>query len=191
MPKDVSRRGWLKALVPTAADAVGHTMGVAIAETITPQRRPPGALPEARFLLRCNRCHDCIRACPHGAVLQFTTTAGRTLEGTPVMRPERRACEMCEGFPCAAACKEGALAVPEQPETVRLGRVRIRTDLCIAYLGPECGACTGLCPEGATGCMRLPGWRPEIDGERCNGCGRCIHACPTAPKAIEMEPLDG
>jgi len=94
---------------------------------------------------------------------------------------------MCEGFPCAAACESGALVVPTE-RLVRLGRVRIATDRCFTYMGPECGACAGICPEGVEA-IRMVGTHPEVDDASCIGCGLCIDACPTLPAAIEMVPM--
>ena len=75
------------------------------------RRRPPGALPEETFLARCTACGDCIKACPHNAIHVLAEWV-KPGTGTPVMVPDSRACHMCEGFPCAAACGEGALAQP-------------------------------------------------------------------------------
>jgi len=184
---EISRRKWLRGIVPAAADTVAQAAGVSIAMTVKPQRRPPGARPEPEFLALCTRCTECADACPHHAVLAYNDKAGKTLAGTPIMRPERRVCEMCEGFPCARACPEGALVVPDA-SVWWLGAVRIRADRCIAFMGPECGACTGLCPPDAPA-MSVIRDKPELDVDACVGCGRCIHACPTTPRAIEMVPL--
>lgn len=184
--ENVGRRRWLSGILPTAADAVVSTVEARL-ESFPPQRRPPGAVSEGRFLRLCTRCDECVEACPHGAVLKFTDAAPPPLAGTPVLRPDRRACHMCEGYPCAAACPEGALAPPEVTPWP-LGRVAIARDRCIAYMGPECGACVGVCPEGLAA-IRLVAWRPVVDADRCVGCGLCIEACPTRPAAIELEPL--
>jgi ferredoxin-type protein NapG len=149
------------------------------------RRRPPGALPEETFLARCTACGDCIKACPHNAIHVLAEWV-KPGTGTPVMVPDSRACHMCEGFPCAAACGEGALAQPQGPWF--LGTVSIDIFKCLPFRGPECGACAGLCPSGADA-LRLRRGRPEIDPERCVGCGLCIEACPVKPSAIKLDPL--
>ena len=68
--------------------------------------------------------------------------------------------------------------------------VVIDTARCIAYCGPECGACAGLCPPGAESALRMVRARPELDATRCTGCGRCVASCPTSPPALELIPLD-
>lgn len=136
---------------------------------------------EASFLQRCTRCGDCVRACPHASVHVYNPGTG-PLEGTPVMLPERRACHMCDGFPCAAACETSALVPPETP-VWPLGTVQVDPARCIAFLGPECGACRDLCPPAAPA-LRMRRERPDIDANLCVGCGRCIEACPTRPAAL-------
>jgi len=187
MPKSLGRRGWLESLLPVAADAAAELKG--LREGPPPRRRrPPGALEEERFLELCTRCGECIVACPHGAVLYYNEKAPPSIQSTPVMRPERRACEMCDGFPCAVSCEPGALQVPSE-RFAAIGVVRIAEDRCIAYLGPECGACVDACPHPLRA-ITLERWRPVVDREACVGCGRCIHRCPTSPPAIAMEPLE-
>ena len=63
-------------------------------------------------------------------------------------------------------------------------------DRCIAFMGPECGACIGVCPEATPG-IALQAWKPVVDAQACVGCGKCIHVCPTSPPALEMVPLSG
>ncbi|MDH5676812.1 MAG: 4Fe-4S dicluster domain-containing protein [Myxococcales bacterium] len=145
--------------------------------------RPPGAIAEAAFRKKCSGGGDCVEACPKGAIFVFAENTGE-LAGTPLMLTGERPCSLCEGFPCAAACPTGALSVPE-PDAVKLGTARILKEHCLAHRGPECGACAGLCAAGAEA-LRLVASKPVIDEARCNGCGLCLPACPTSPRAIEM-----
>ncbi len=186
MTDPVGRRKWLRGLLPVAAEAVQQMAEVRGGEP-PPRRRPPGAAPERLFLNLCTGCGDCVEACPQNAIFTFEEEAG-SLAKTPLLLPEQRACVMCEGFPCAAACDEGALT---PPETVNwpLGKVSLNESACFAYQGPECGACADLCPNGIRG-IYMEMFRPKVDRDECVGCGRCIVACPTQPKAIELQPLE-
>ncbi len=184
---DMSRRDWLRTRVPAAIDVVARNLAPRLSADPDLQRRPPGAVPEVSFLARCTRCGDCSEACPYGAIHIYCDDAGQT-SGTPILLPDHRACHMCDGFPCASACSEGALTQLPEP-TWHLGEVRIDESRCIAFSGPECGACANRCPHDVDA-LELIGTKPQIVTERCVGCGLCIEACPTIPTALELLPLD-
>lgn len=74
-------------------------------------------------------------------------------------------------------------AEPEEEEPKVFAH--LATEHCIAYLGPECGACADLCPEGVDA-LKLVLARPIISAQQCTGCGDCVHACPTSPRALEL-----
>ena len=183
---DLARRSWLKGLLPAARDAVAQGLVSQLERVFPPRRRPPGAVLEASFLTLCTRCGECTSACPHGAIHTYRADAG-VLAGTPVLLPDQRPCHMCEGFPCVTACMEDALIRPEEA-IWPLGEVRLAEQRCIAFAGPDCGACASLCPPEAEA-LKLVRGRPVIDPELCVGCGRCIEACPVLPAAIELLPL--
>lgn len=183
---DLARRNWLKGLLPAARDVVAESLAAPLERVFPARRRPPGAVVEASFLALCTGCGDCVSACPHAAIHTYRESAG-VLAGKPVLLPDQRPCLMCEGFPCVVACEEGALMPFEKP-TWPLGEVRLVETRCIAFAGPDCGACAALCPT-ETEALRLVRGRPVIDPEGCVGCGLCIEACPVLPAAIELIPL--
>ena len=188
-PNPTSRRGWLRSLVPAAAEAARELKSAARpVPPPPPRRRPPGAVAERRFLAGCTGCNDCVKACPENAIFSLAPDVSPGA-GTPVMRPAERPCTMCDGtFPCVSACPEGVLEMP-QGAVWRLGLVQIDTARCLPFRGPECGACARLCPEGARGALTLRRGRPVIDPELCVGCGLCIDACITTPSSIQLSPL--
>ena len=154
--------------------------------------RPPFALDEAAFTAACTRCGACIEACPKGVIFALGEALGGDLAGTPALSLVQRGCALCDDAPCAAACETGAL----HRETGEDGRpapfpplalCRIARESCIAFQGPECGACASLCP--VPGALVLEGGtRPAIDPERCLGCALCREACVTEPKSITIHP---
>lgn len=146
---------------------------------------------------RCTRCGECVTACPHRAIFLFNDDQGE-LSRTPVMMPDERPCHLCAELFCVASCASLALVPPTGPledggdsaaaGRLSLGTVVINESDCLAFKGPECGACVGLCPREASAISAVR-WRPQLDASACLGCGLCIEACPTEPKAIVLRPV--
>ncbi len=153
--------------------------------------RPPFALPELDFLLKCTRCGECESACPHGVVFPLAARLGPDVVGTPALDLASHGCHLCEDFPCVAACEAGALAIPEGEEAggilPRLARISIDTTTCLPYMGPECGACVPACP--VPGALQLVAEKPVIDAARCPGCALCREACVVEPPAVKVASL--
>jgi ferredoxin-type protein NapG len=183
---DSERRHWLKRLVPTALGALIEAVEQELERNVPPRRRPPGAISEILFQSACTRCGKCAESCPHDSIFTYSTGSGID-SGTPVMLPDQRACRMCERFPCASACPSGALLAPKSA-TWSLGTVFVEEESCIAFQGPECGACAGLCPDGSDA-LKMLNRKPMVITDDCSGCGLCIEACPCSPSAIRLEPL--
>ncbi len=186
MDDAVSRRALFRRAFHRVATTVAEEVQERIERKLPPRRRPPGAIEEFAFLARCTRCDKCADACPEAAI--YTVAPGPDpAAGTPVMVPDERPCLMCEGFPCAAACPEGALVVPTS-KTWDLGTVAVDPGICFTFRGPECGACGGMCPTEVPA-LTFRQARPHVNTDLCVGCGLCIRACVTAPKSIRLLPL--
>jgi len=143
--------------------------------------RPPGAVDDARFLERCTRCSDCIKACPPGAIVAHAH------DGTPILFADQSPCLLCEDFPCIAACATEALVPVEGVRDVRMGLAAISHRLCTA--GQGCHACVSKCPTNALA-MDIESLRLAIAPEACVGCGICESVCKTVNDhvAIRVTP---
>ena len=153
------------------------------AERAFPVLRPPGAIPESRFLALCTRCGACAEACPHDAIVSAPSRL-RGAQGTPTVDPGHQPCWLCPDTPCAAVCPTAAL-VPGR--FGKVGQAHVLPHSCLAYR-TSCTICVERCPvEGA---IRADSrGRPEIVPSRCSGCGVCQYVCPAPERAIVVLPL--
>ena len=149
---DASRRGFLRGRPSPPA-----------------QLRPPWALPEAAFLDACTRCNDCLKACPTHILV-----AGDG--GYPSVDFRHGECTFCAD--CVSSCLPQALQKQADAPPWQL-RASIG-EACLPRLGIECRSCGDFCDARAIRFTpRLGGSPiPEIDDDRCTGCGACIAPCP-------------
>jgi ferredoxin-type protein NapG len=143
--------------------------------------RPPGGVAEALFLERCTKCSDCVKACPHEAIVFHP-------DGTPAIFPDEAPCHLCEDIPCIAACATDALMPVLGPQDVKMGMAVVNHRLCTA--GQGCHACVSKCPTDALS-MDFDTQRLVVTAERCVGCGMCEHVCRTVNDhiAIKINPF--
>jgi MauM/NapG family ferredoxin protein len=151
--------------------------------------RPPYALSEMDFLLACNRCGDCIAACPHGTVFSLPLSCGIKAATTPALDLLHNACRLCRDWPCVRSCKAGALRLPESEDEEGfplpvIAVARIDTHRCLPYAGPECSVCREACP--VPGAMLWDRGKPDIDASHCVGCALCREACIVETKAFDI-----
>jgi ferredoxin-type protein NapF len=143
--------------------------------THRPQPRPPWALPEAAFTDTCSRCGDCARACPTRIIKPGDG-------GYPTVDFTVGECTFCAD--CVAACQPHALLCTEAAPPWQL-RATIG-DACLAKRQVECRVCGEQCGEAAIRFLPQAGGiaQPQLDGERCTGCGACVAPCPVRAIAI-------
>jgi ferredoxin-type protein NapF len=145
----------------------------------TPPLRPPGALSEDRFRGVCVRCGNCAAACPPRIIRPDLTNLTGFL--APSLDFARDYCwETCNA--CGRACPSGAIArMPlAQKRAWSIGVAAVDIVTCALANGQECTACIRACPNEAIAVTAAEDGfesRPQVDVDRCNGCGACEAAC--------------
>jgi len=193
----MKRRDFFKLGFQKATDVIVEEAEVHVEQKARQWIRPPYAVGELDFLLKCTRCGACEETCPHEVIFPLPAKYGLEAVSTPAMDLLETGCRLCHDWPCVQACETGALsilasgeknsALPTNPISHKIADVHISEDLCLPYLGPECGACAASCPvEGA---LLWDGPKPSIDQELCTGCAMCREACIAAPKAIGVRSV--
>jgi ferredoxin-type protein NapF len=155
--------------------------------------RPPGAVDEARFVGLCVRCGNCLRACPTHVIRPDQGEHGVAGLLAPRLDFSNDYCrEDCTR--CTNVCPSGAL-VPvalEEKQHASIGLPCVNMDLCLLGDARDCFVCRNWCPyEAITLVFSEMEYTltPQIDPEKCPGCGACEAACPTTPtKAIVVLP---
>lgn len=151
--------------------------GVLSRRKTTAPIRPPWALTESDFLSACTGCGDCTRACPTGIIVE--------VDKRPQLDFAKGECTFCAD--CVHACQHGAL---QRPEGDIEGRPwHIVADIsgqCLAHANIVCRSCGDACVSSAIRFQPRMGAAalPEVDAEKCTGCGACVAACPQT--AIRM-----
>ncbi len=143
--------------------------------------RPPWALLESDFTTRCTRCTrcgDCVSACPTG-LLQSGD------DGFPFANFASGTCDFCAH--CVEACPSGALLRRNDPPWNLVASIG---DACLARQDVVCRTCGEACDaEAIRFTPRIGGVAiPELNTERCTGCGDCLAGCPTRAIAIARAP---
>jgi MauM/NapG family ferredoxin protein len=142
--------------------------------------RPPGAVAEDAFADTCERCGKCIDICPRECI--FPLGAVGPNRGTPAILARHAPCVLCEGLLCTTVCPTGALQKVARPQDVRMGLAVVIERTCVTFHGQSCDACHAACP--VPGALRLSWAQPEVDPDKCTGCGLCEFNCPTTPASI-------
>jgi ferredoxin-type protein NapF len=134
----------------------------------------PWALPEDEFLARCTRCNACVDACPERIVV-------RGSGGFPEVHFAKGGCTFCGR--CADACAPRALdRALGEPWALKAAI----GERCLARQRVVCRSCGERCEARAIRFVPALGGAadPQVDRDRCTGCGACVAACPVS--AIDM-----
>jgi MauM/NapG family ferredoxin protein len=154
--------------------------------------RPPGSLPEPKFLAKCVKCGQCMRACPTNGLQPALTQAGPEGIYTPMLVMKIGYCEYYCSL-CTQVCPTGAIQKQtiEEKNKLKIGSAWVNKNRCLPYaLGKPCIVCEEHCPVSPKAIKfveveaRLPDGKtvvqkaPVIDLELCTGCGICENKCP-------------
>lgn len=201
MPKDVSisRRGFFAGTLVALATVAGmRTVFGAESGSLsaTPPIRPPGSVPEKKFLQMCIRCGECIKVCPNN-VLQPMGFEQR-LEGiwTPLVAADWAGCDpSCNN--CGQVCPTGAIRALklEEKRAVRMGLAVVDERTCLPHARREaCQVCVDECTATGYNAIEFIRVGVEMDAEgmpaegtgylapvmlddKCVGCGICQARC--------------
>ena len=156
--------------------------------------RPPGALPESRFLAACVKCGECMKVCPTNALQPALNQAGPEGLWTPVLVPKIGYCEYYCSL-CTQVCPTGAIRELKIPQKikVKIGSAWINKNRCLPYaLGEPCNVCEEKCPTSPKAIIMIESeaalpdgtWErqavPFVDLDACIGCGICETKCPVS-----------
>ena len=159
---------------------------------------PPGAAERSVFQSRCTGCGICVNSCPTGIIKPSVRELGVRAMLHPVLDFDRGAC-LYDCVKCTTVCPAGALEKlsPAAKHKQPIGKARIVASHCIEYTtGKGCGICARRCPVQAIKLLPVDENNragktvrrlPEVDFDRCIGCGACHYYCPSRPLACIIE----
>ena len=194
-----SRRGILAGLGSAAVAGAGASLAVGRTSAMQggdPPIRPPGSVPEDRFLQLCVRCGQCIKVCPNNVLQLAGFEHGCNSLWTPKVVADWSGCEpSCNN--CGQVCPTGAVRALslEEKRAARIGLAVVHQDSCPPYTGRgACQLCVDECRiagydaiefvrvgsqvdnkgELIEGSGRLA---PVVREDKCVGCGLCQMRC--------------
>jgi len=195
----LSRRGFL---IGTAGGAAGfaltrHAFGVAAvnADAYRPVR-PPGSVPEEKFLQLCIRCGECMKACPNHCLQPLGFKRGLDGLWTPHVVADWAGCHQ-ECNNCGQVCPTGAVRPLslEEKRAARMGCAVVNEKTCLPHAGKEaCQLCVDQCAMAGYNAIEFILLHVETDEEgmpipdsglpapvvladKCVGCGQCQSRC--------------
>jgi ferredoxin len=156
--------------------------------------RPPGSLPEKKFLELCQRCGLCMKVCPTNVISPTLAEAGMAGFWTPHLIMTQGYCEYTCTL-CSSVCPTGAIfdiSVKEKiDQPIKIGSAYIDRGRCLPWSGnAPCIVCQEVCPTSpkaiyvkkeivmAAAGKKMNVQLPYIDLQQCIGCGICENKCP-------------
>jgi polyferredoxin len=199
---DLTRRSVLTSMVAGAALVPvvrlgGNTAAAWNANLV----RPPGALPEARFVERCIKCGQCMRICPTNILHPALTEAGVEGFWTPVanFRIGSSGCQV-NCIACGQVCPTAAIRPLsleekrgrgefEKAGPVRLGTAFVDRGRCLPWaMDRPCIVCEENCPVSPKAIFTREIYRTIRDGarlvEEVRGYSLRLGGTPLEPGAL-------
>lgn len=141
--------------------------------------RPPWTMEASKFVEICERCDKCIERCPQAILI-------RGDGGFPEVDFKRGQCTFC--VECGDVCQTKAYDYFKTPEPHDICAelkspwnltVTIKKN-CLSVNAIVCRTCGDNCDEQAIAFrLQLGGVSiPQIDSDKCTGCGQCAYVCP-------------
>jgi len=158
--------------------------------------RPPGSVPEMDFLSKCVRCGECMAACPTNTLQPIWFEAGMMGLFSPMLTPRRGFCNP-ECHQCGLVCPTDAIPHLNREERVwaKTGTAMINRQKCLAWEQQKpCMVCDEVCPYKAVEFRQIPDNPvavPEVNEQKCAGCGYCEHYCPVQNQAAIIVTPNG
>ncbi|MCL5278985.1 MAG: 4Fe-4S binding protein [Planctomycetes bacterium] len=192
---DISRRGILAGLGAASVVGASASLGVG-SQRGEPPIRPPGSVPEDKFLQLCIRCGQCIKVCPNNVLQPAGFEYGLNDLWTPHVVADWSGCEpSCSN--CGQVCPTGAIRALtlEEKQAARIGLAQVDQRTCLPYAGRgACQLCVDECRMAgynAIEFLRVGGaanekgepvedsgrLAPAVREDRCVGCGLCQMRC--------------
>lgn len=167
--------------------------------------RPPGALAEKEFLLRCVRCAECLQVCIGNALQPTLFQAGIDGMFSPMVVARYGYCEFNCTL-CGQVCPTGAIRILSlaEKQQLKIGHAWIDRNTCLPYArGVPCMVCEEHCPtpqkairfrealvevaDGPPVMVKLP----YVVDDLCIGCGICETKCPLPGRPAIYVTSDG
>ena len=136
--------------------------------------RPPYNLDPSLFHNECPECEDkpCVASCGEEIIKVAE-------DGSVYLDFSKSGCEFCDD--CAKACERGVLSLENPSKIFAVAEINVIS--CMAWHQTICYSCKDVCLDDAITFTGL--FNPEVDFDKCTGCGFCYGVCPT--RAITMK----
>jgi ferredoxin-type protein NapF len=143
--------------------------------------RLPWVIDEKSFIDGCTQCGDCIPSCDENIIIKGDG-------GFPQIDFSQGECSFCQK--CIDVCEQ-PLFVDDRVESKSAWSLDIKIkNNCLAMNQVVCQSCQDSCETQAISFKYIQSSipLPQIELEKCNGCGACVAICPQT--SIELTPKE-